>query len=78
MKMLLRSASVVLLLLSVELCYSQKCTEVEHNSRIDCAPDHPNDSQVCNQRKCCFEKHNTTNGKSFDYSSRYEQKIINF
>ncbi len=56
---------LLLLLITVELSSSQQCKEIHDDNRLDCAPDKPNDSQVCSQRKCCYVQHNSTNGMYF-------------
>ncbi len=50
----------LLFLINFKHSNSQQCKEIADNDRIDCAPDKPNDSEVCNQRKCCFTKHNSS------------------
>ncbi len=55
---------------------SEQCEAIAENNRIDCAPDKPNDNEVCNQRKCCFTKTNSTNGMQLNKLFNYYQ-IIN-
>ena len=41
------------LLSALHLTSALKCPAVE-SERLDCAPDKPNDSKACSERKCCF------------------------
>jgi hypothetical protein len=62
--MLLKFKLIFLLFIAiiVKQSDSEQCEAIAENKRIDCAPDKPNDNEVCNQRKCCFTKTNSTNG----------------
>jgi len=65
--MLLKYLSLILLLfLNIKYSDCQQCKEIEENQRLDCAPDKPNNSEVCSERKCCFSKTNSTNGMHFN------------
>jgi len=60
--MFLKYSLLLFYIIAVNYSYCQVCKTIEDSHRLDCAPDKPNDEEVCIQRKCCYVKHNSTNG----------------
>jgi hypothetical protein len=76
--MLLKFKLIFLLFIAiiVKQSNSKQCEAIAGNNRIDCAPDQPNNEELCNQRKCCFIKAYSTNGMQLNKLFNYYQ-IIN-
>ena len=62
--------SILLLLSLRDFTTALKCP-AEVSSRLDCAPDKPNDKNVCSERHCCYSETNEKGAPKCFFPSDY-------